>query len=140
MNCIICKDICDKYEGKEWITLKNDNYFDSFKPVVHYCSYLCFHKNKDTLPKDHWKNVLNKEDFDCPLPFYSNRHARQFQYLTYDEYSQMTDTEKCEYDSKKEAQSSLNYDQSVFYEEMYQEEKRVSEMDNVSSDSENDDY
>ena len=142
MNCVICKDICDKYDGKEWITIKNENYFDSFRPVVHYCSYLCFQRNKDNLPKDHWKNVLNKEDFDCPLPVSSNRKTGQFEYLTYQEYIQMTDEEQCEYDSRKEAESSLNYEQSVFYEEMYQEEKRVSEIEvtPVSSDSSDDDY
>ena len=142
MNCEICKDVCDKYEGKEWISLKNDNYFDSFRPVVHYCSYLCFQRNKDSLPKDHWKNVLNKADFDFPRPVIPNKNNPQFEYLTYNEYIRMTDEEKNDYESRKEDESLLNYEHSIFYEEMYQEEKRVStiEVDDVSSGSSEDDY
>ena len=36
MNCVICNDACDKYDGKEWITLKNDNYFGRYHPTIHY--------------------------------------------------------------------------------------------------------
>ena len=54
----------------------------------------------------------------------------------------MTDEEKNDYESRKEDESLLNYEHSIFYEEMYQEEKRVStiEVDDVSSGSSEDDY
>ena len=94
MNCIICNDICNKYDGKEWVSLKNDNYFKDFKPIVQYCSYLCYHRNRKSLPKDHWKNVLNKEDFECPLPVIPKKNDTPFEYLTYSEYIQLSDEEK----------------------------------------------
>ncbi len=143
MNCIICNDICNKYDGKEWVSLKNDNYFKDFKPIVQYCSYLCYHRNRKSLPKDHWKNVLNKEDFECPLPVIPKKNDTPFEYLTYSEYIQLSDEEKIEYESKKETYQFLNPENIHFYNEQYEEDKRTYDLENCeNTDSEycTDDY
>ena len=143
MNCIICKDNCDKYDGKEWISLKNENYFDTYKTIVHYCSYQCFHHNRDNLPRDHWKNVLNKEDFDCPLPVIPKKNNQSFEYLTYTEYIKLSDKEKIDYESKKEVHQFLNPENINFYNEQYEEDKRTYDLENLDlTDSEGsvDDY
>lgn len=136
MNCIICNDDCDKYDGKVWITLKNEKYFDTYKTEVHYCSYQCFHRNRDNLPKDHWKNVLNKEDFDCPLPVVPKNETKRFEYLTYSEYINLTDIEKNDYESNKEMYQFLNPESSLFYNEQYNEDKRTHALETMDTDSE----
>ena len=123
-QCIICSNDCDQYDGKPWISMNNDNYFDTYQKVVHYCSYLCFKSNRESLPKNHWKNVINQEDFNCPLPVIpSYRHS--FVYLSYNEYIELTDEEKIKYEIKKEDHQQINPDKIQFYQDQYEEEKRT---------------
>jgi len=138
IKCIICNDTCDKYDGKVWITLKNDNYFENHPKIIHYCSYLCHHRNKHNLPKDYWKNVLNKEDFDDLRPITSNSKEKSFEYLTYNEYIQLTDKEKEKYDSQKEKNQLLDNEKYMFYNDIYEEDKRISmfeDQDSISDES-----
>mgnify|MGYP006176490241 CR=1 FL=1 len=141
MNCIICNDICDKYDGKVWITLKNDKYFETYSQVIHYCSYLCHQRNKHHLPMDHWKNVLNKEDFDDHRPISNSSTDQSFEYITYDEYIQLTDKEQEEYDSQKEINQVMDREKYIFYNDIYEEDKRISmiEVEGSVSDG-SDDY
>ena len=141
MNCVICNDTCDKYDGKEWITLKNDNYFGRYQPTIHYCSYLCYQRTKHHLPQNHWKNVLNKEDFDDLRPILNSNQEKSFEYITYSEYIRMTDTEKEEYDSQKEINQSMDREKCMFYNEIYEEDKRTSLLEDEGSASDgSDDY
>lgn len=141
MNCIICNDVCDKYDGKVWITLKNENYYDTYSQVIHYCSYLCHQRNKHHLPKDHWKNVMNKEDFNCPLPVIPSKDKR-FEYITYNEYIELNDLEKEKYDLNKEKNEEINLNYSSFHQEQYEEDKRTSMIEDHESISDDsiDDY
>ena len=142
MNCVICNDICDKYDGKTWITLKNDKYFETYTPIVHYCSYLCHQRNKHHLPKDHWQNVVNKEDFHDLRPVTSESKEKSFEYITYKEYMLFTDKEKEEYDSQKDINQMMDLEKCVFYNEIYEEDKRTSmiEGEDSLSDDSVDDY
>jgi hypothetical protein len=142
MNCVICNDVCDKYDGKVWITLKNENYYDTYSPMIHYCSYLCHQRNKHHLPKDHWKNVMNKEDFDDLRPIVNSSQVKSFEYITYNEYIRLTDKEKERYDSQKEINLVMDREKYMFYTDIYEEDKRTSmiEADESVSDDPIDDY
>ena len=140
-QCIICSKDCDQYDGKPWISMNNAHYFDTYQKVVHYCSYLCFKRNQESLPKDHWKNVINQEDFNCPLPVISSI-INTFEYLTYNEYIELTDEEKMTYEFKKEDHQQINPDKIQFYQDQYEEEKRTHnlETDRTYDTDTNDDY
>lgn len=140
--CIICRRECNQYDGKAWIEMKNDRYFDTHLSIIHYCGYLCFERNRHLLPKDHWKNVLNKEDFNCPLPVLPLK-GKSFEYLTYNEYIELNDAEKKDYDSQKEKNELMNPNYNSFHIEQYEEDKRVYELEtstNIESDESFDDY
>lgn len=141
-RCIICSNVCDQYDGKPWISMNNQKYFDTHQSIVHYCSYLCFKNNRNSLPKDHWKNVINKEDFNCPLPVLPIQN-KSFEYLSYNEYIELTDIEKENYESQKENHQQMNPDKIQFYEDLYEEEKRTYSLENDQSSDyvdSNDDY
>jgi len=142
MNCVICNDTCDKYDGKEWITLKNDNYFGRYHPTIHYCSYLCYQRTKHHLPKNHWEHVLNKTDFDDLRPTLISYKEKSFEYITYTEYIRLTDKEKEDYDSEKEINQSMDREKCMFYNDIYEEDKRTSmiEAEGSASDGADDDY
>lgn len=140
-SCIICRRDCDKYDGKEWIKMRNEKYFETHLPIIHYCSYLCFERNRHRLPPNHWNHVLNKEDFNCPLPSIHSKD-KEFEYLTYGEYIHMNDTEKMNYDSQKERNEINGLNSNSFYQEQYEEDKRTYVLENVVDEEieEIDDY
>ena len=140
--CIICRRACDQYDGKEWIKMRNDKYFATHLSIIHYCSYLCFERNRHLLPQDHWNNVMNKEDFECPLPVIPSK-KKEFEYLTYHEYIELNDIEKIDYESQKEKNELINPNYNSFHQEQYEEDKRTHELEhstNIETEESCDDY
>lgn len=88
--CNKCSSQCD---GKPWITISLSE--QTFKA----CSYLCYNYcRKNTLPRNHYDLIVNKEDFTLPRPYsYKNDKIQEFTILTETEINQLSDEQYSQY-------------------------------------------
>ena len=88
--CSKCSSECD---GKPWITITFPN--QTFKA----CSYLCYNYcRENSLPRNHYELIKNKEDFSHPRPYsYKNDKLQEFTILTETEINQLSDEQYSQY-------------------------------------------
>ena len=91
------------------------------------------------LPKDLWPHIVNKEDYEGLINPVLTR-AKDFQYLTHDEISEMNDSEKDNYFKQKSEQIEYDSKLTEFRDELEREDRRTSELENTGSCSDDDDY
>ena len=136
MNCYHCKKSITK---KPWNHLTNvyDNDIIEDKYI---CSYVCYKRlsENNKLPRDLWQHIVNKEDYEGLINPVLPR-AKEFQYLTYEEISEMNEAEKENYFKQKSEQVEYDSKLTELREELELEDKRTSELE-IGSGSDNDDY
>ena len=107
----VCSACNKTYEGKAWITINTE------KTVIT-CSYLCYKKCLDHIPKKHFHLIQNMEDFNEPRPvFHTQPPEPPFQFLTETEINKLTDEEYYRYKLDLDEHCLLNPARSQVYHE-----------------------
>ena len=138
MKCYHCQKSITK---KPWNHLTDIH--DKDKDTIgdkYICSYVCYKRlsENNKLPKDLWHHIVNKEDYEGLINPVLLR-AKEFQYLTHDEISEMNDSEKEKYFREKSEQVEYDSKMTEFREELEREDRRTSELE-TGSVSDIDDY
>ena len=117
-------------EGKPWITI------DFPGNLYHSCSYSCNRKMDDILPKGYYNLIVNKEDFNEPMPVIRTKPKYEpFNFLTDTEINNMSTEEYAKYEENIDEQFLLNPIGSKVYYEQLENEEHEKMIENESSDS-----
>lgn len=85
-------NFCNKLKSnKPWSIYYNDKY----KCNKSICSYLC-HKKETEIYPNLWDNLVNKEDFNLPIPIVNNI-KKKFEILSKFEIQNLNEIEKMKY-------------------------------------------
>ena len=120
-------------EGKPWISVDFPN------GLYQACSYSCNRKMDDILPKGYYGLIVNKEDFNEPMPFIRTKPKYQpFNFLTDTEITDLSNEEYAKYEENLDTEFLLNPVRSkVYYEQLENDAKeRIIEMDESDSSDE----
>ena len=117
-------------EGKPWITI------DFPSGLYHSCSYSCNRKMDDVLPKGYYDLIVNKEDFNEPMPVIRTKPKYEpFNFLTDTEINNMSSEEYSKYTENIDEQFLLNPIRSKVYYEQLENQEHERMIENESSDS-----
>ena len=117
-------------EGKPWITI------DFPGNLYHSCSYSCIRKMDDILPKGYYDLIVNKEDFNEPMPVIRTKPKYEpFNFLTDTEINKMSTEEYAKYEENVDEQFLLNPTRSKVYYEQLENEEHERMIENESSGS-----
>mgnify|MGYP001037909566 CR=1 FL=1 len=129
-TCCSCQSV---KEGKPWITV------DFPGNLYHACSYSCNRKMDDVLPKGYYDLIVNKEDFNEPMPVIRTKPKYEpFNFLTDTEIKHMSTEEYAKYEENVDEQCLLNPTRSNVYYEQLENEEHERLIENESSDSSED--
>ena len=133
-------DTCLKgFEGKAWISIQTP------EKIVYGCSYLCYKRNLDHIPKKHFHLILNPEDFNEPRPVFIKPTKKTFNFLTETEINELSNEQYRTYKDELEEQFLLNPVKSEVYHKGLQDDKHAKKLEDAYNDSssdgdEHDDY
>ena len=117
-------------EGKPWITINFPG------NLYHACSYSCNRKMDNVLPKGYYDLIVNKEDFNEPMPVIRTKPKYEpFNFLTDTEINNMSSEEYSKYKENIDEQFLLNPIRSKVYYEQLENEEHERIIENESSDS-----
>ena len=85
-----CHACLKKSSQKPWISI------DCPEGIINSCSYLCYKRTLDHIPKKHLHLIINKEDFTLPMPNIRTRHIEP---LTETDINQLSDEDYSYYKS-----------------------------------------
>ena len=131
--------VCGKSKERSWIILKNAGLKDTNEKFLHYCSYLCYTGCKAELPKNVGRLVENKEDFNDLRPVLKPR-KKEFHMLTFHEIKELSETQKETYYKEMDNHFILNPSLYQLYEDEYQEDARIYDMECCDDSLSDDDY
>ena len=96
---------------------------------IYLCHFKCYqiYNNSNKIPKNMW--FLNGYG-TLFHPMNIKIQDKKFEYLTLNEINEMTDIEKEKYYFEKEQNDLLDPFRSELYNELYQEDKRISNIEN----------
>ena len=142
MTCFICQS-----KGPYWLLLKNneihkDQDNNCIGKTIQTCSYSCTQKLTGHLPKNYGNLILNKEDF-CYWCVPVKPIQKTFEILSFEEIQKMDVHKKEDYLLKLKEYCMDNNKNYEFYQDIYDEDERIYNMENnLSSDDETimDDY
>jgi hypothetical protein len=127
-TCNSCNCIKD---GKPWISVNFPN------KTYYSCSYLCNRKMEDVLPKNYYPLIINKEDFNEPMPVMRSKPKYEpFNFLTETEINDLNNDEYTKYTDNLNEELLLNPLRSkVYYEQLENDayERVVEEADEEGS-------
>jgi hypothetical protein len=127
-TCNSCNCIKD---GKPWISVNFPN------KTYYSCSYLCNRKMEDVLPKNYYPLIINKEDFNEPMPVMRSKPKYEpFNFLTETEINGLNNDEYTKYTDNLNEELLLNPLRSkVYYEQLENDayERVVEEADEEGS-------
>lgn len=129
-KCCSCGSI---NEGKPWISI------DFPGNLYHACSYSCNKKMDGRLPKGYYGLIINKEDFNEPMPVIQTKPTYQlFNFLTETELNNLSNEEYSKYKDNIDTEFLLNPIRSkVYYEQLENDaHERIIEMDDSESGEE----
>jgi hypothetical protein len=106
-QCIECKKII---HGKPWITVAIDDTY------VYSCRYLCSKYLSNYVGKNYFSKIVNKEDFNHPIPISCNYKMRDI---------------TCNFDGDKIRQEINDEDERI---RMLEEEYMLSQSDEYSDE------
>ena len=135
-TCSACKE---PKEGKAWISIQNS------PNIIYACSYLCYKRHLDHIPKKHFHLILNLEDFNEPRPVFLKPKKKTFSFLTETEINELTNEGYREYKDDLDEQFLMDPIKSEVYHKGLEDDKHVKQLEdefNVYSSAEegNDDY
>ena len=117
--------------GKPWISVNFPN------KTYYSCSYLCNRKMEDVLPKNYYPLIINKEDFNEPMPVMRSKPKYEpFNFLTETEINDLNNDEYTKYTDNLNEELLLNPLRSkVYYEQLENDayERVVEEADEEGS-------
>ena len=134
----ICNECLETKEGKAWISIQDKD------KIIRNCSYLCYKRHLDHIPKKHLHLILNIEDFSEPRPVFIKPTKQQFQFLTETEINELTNEQYHDYKDDLDEQFLLNPIQSEVYHTGLINDKHVRELEEeeelLSDEEPRDDY
>ena len=134
----ICNECLETKEGKAWISIQDKD------KIIRNCSYLCYKRHLDHIPKKHLHLILNIEDFSEPRPVFIKPTKQQFHFLTETEINELTNEQYHDYKDDLDEQFLLNPIQSEVYHTGLINDKHVRELEEeeelLSDEEPRDDY
>jgi len=134
----ICNECLETKEGKAWISIQDKD------QIIRNCSYLCYKRHLDHIPKKHLHLILNIEDFSEPRPVFIKPTKQQFQFLTETEINELSNEQYHDYKDDLDEQFLLNPIQSEVYHTGLVNDKHVRELEEeeelLSDEEPRDDY
>ena len=134
----ICNECLETKEGKAWISIQDKD------QIIRNCSYLCYKRHLDHIPKKHLHLILNIEDFSEPRPVFIKPTKQQFQFLTETEINELSNEQYHNYKDDLDEQFLLNPIQSEVYHTGLLNDKHVRELEeeyeSLSEEELGDDY
>jgi hypothetical protein len=128
-------------KGKPWISVDFPN------KIYNSCSYSCNRKMDDVLPKGYYPLIINKEDFNGPMPVIRTKPTyKPFNFLTETEINCLNKDEYTKYTDNLNEELLLNPLRSkIYYEQLENEayERAIEEEEDdggISEDAHVDDY
>jgi len=134
-----CNTCLKESEGKAWISIQTP------EQIVYACSYLCYKRNLDHIPKRHFHLILNPEDFNEPRPVFKTPTEETFNYLTEADINELSNEQYSNYKDELDEQFLLNPVKSEVYYAGLKDDKHTEELEgdcnyNSSDEEPHDDY
>ena len=151
MNNNLCLHCNKSIENKSWLHLTgilsvNEN-GDSIKGDKHICGYSCYKRLSESkslpikYPDRLWDHVVNIEDYKGLIRPEPKQLKKSFEYLTVKEIYELNEVNKEKYYKEKDEQIHLNPELTLIHDELEEEDKRTTYLEESSSGDEfTDDY
>ena len=120
----ICNECLETKEGQAWISIQDKD------QIIRTCSYLCYKRHLDHIPKKHLHLILNIEDFNHdPRPVHAEPTNQTFRFLTETEINELSNEQYHNYKDDIDEQFLLNPIQSEVYHAGLLNDKHVQELE-----------
>jgi len=123
-----CSECLKTQEGKPWISIQDK------ENIIRTCSYLCYRRHLDYIPKKHFHLILNLEDFNEPRPVFAKPTKQEFQFLTETEINELSNEHYHNYKDDLDEQFLLNPIQSEVYHTGLLNDKHLQELEDEEDD------
>jgi len=118
-----CNECNKTNDDKAWISIQVKD------KIIRTCSYLCYKKHLDHIPRKHLHLILNPEDFNEPRPVFIHSTEPVFQFLTDTEINELSNEQYHNYKDDLDEQFLLRPIQSEVYHSDLLNDKHVSELE-----------